>query len=92
MALNDTQIKNIRPQDKPFNMFDGNGLYLQVNPNGSKWWRIKFYFAKKECRMSFGVYPTASLREARRRRDTLKEQLSAGIDPIDCSAKKKRRL
>ena len=81
MALTDTLIKNTKPKDKPFNMFDGGGLYLQVNPNGSKWWRIKYYFAKKEYRLSFGVYPTISLKEARRRRDEAKEQIAMGINP-----------
>lgn len=62
-------------------MFDGGGLYLQVSPAGSKWWRWKFRFGGKEKCLSMGVYPDVSLKAARQKRDLARQQLAAGIDP-----------
>jgi integrase len=62
-------------------MFDGGGLYLEVSPAGGKWWRLKYRFAGKEKRLSFGVYPEAGLKEARSRRHEARKLLGAGVDP-----------
>jgi integrase len=83
MPLNDTLIKNTKPGMKPITLFDGGGLYLLVNSNGSKWWRLKYYHQKKARLLSLGVYPAVSLREARKHRDAIKESLAAGIDPSE---------
>ena len=37
MPLTDTAIKNTKPTDKPYKMQDEKGMYLLVNPNGSKY-------------------------------------------------------
>jgi hypothetical protein len=37
MRLNDTVIPHAKPGPKPFKLFDGGGLYLLVNANGSRW-------------------------------------------------------
>jgi hypothetical protein len=44
MALTDTAIRKTRPTEKPCKLADGGGLYLLVNPSGSKWWRFKYRF------------------------------------------------
>jgi hypothetical protein len=44
MRLNDTVIRHAKPGPKPFKLFDGGGLYLLVNPNGSRWWKMKYCF------------------------------------------------
>jgi integrase len=80
--LTDTQIKNTKPKDKPFKLFDGGGLYLEVNPIGSKLWRMKFRQASgKEGRLAFGSYPDVTLADARKKRDIAKKQKADGIDP-----------
>ena len=81
MALTATSIKNARAVDKPLKLFDGGGLYLLVNTNGSRWWRFKYRYLGKEKLLSFGTYPDISLKEARDRRDEARKQLAAGIDP-----------
>ena len=81
MRLTETQIKNAKPQEKTYTLSDGGGLYLLINPNGGKWWRLKFYYQKKERLISFGVYPTVSLKEARKRQAEAKELLVKGVDP-----------
>ena len=63
------QVKNARPQEKIYRLFDGGGLYLEVTPQGSKLWRMKFRQPNgKENRLSFGKYPDVSLEQARQKR------------------------
>ncbi|WP_246237674.1 tyrosine-type recombinase/integrase [Caldichromatium japonicum] len=81
MPLTDTAIRRAKPQAKAVKLFDGGGLYLEVNPAGGKWWRWKYRFGGKEKRLSLGVYPDVSLKAAREKRDVARQQLAAGIDP-----------
>ena len=67
MPLTDTAIRNAKPGEKPVRLFDGGGLYLEVSPAGGKWWRLKYRFDGKEKRLSLGVYPDVSLKDARDR-------------------------
>ena len=48
MTLTDVKIKNAKLRDKPFKLNDGNGLYLLLNPNGSKLWRFRYTIAGRE--------------------------------------------
>ncbi|MCA8493560.1 tyrosine-type recombinase/integrase [Burkholderia arboris] len=89
MALTDVTIKNAKPREKPIRLFDGGGLYLEIAPAGGKWWRLKYRFGGKEKRISLGVYPDVSLKDARERRDAARKQLAHGVDPGD--AKKARK-
>ena len=105
MPLSDPQIRNAKPKDKPYRLFDSKGLYLEVAPSGGKWWRFKYRFAGKEKRLSLGVYPDVPLRGrkkkngewivkgARDKCDEARGLLSAGIDPaIERKASKARAL
>jgi len=83
MPLNDTLIKNTKPRKKPFKLFDWGGLYLLVQPSGGKWWRLKYYYQRKELLLSLGTYPIISLKEARKKRYEAKELLANGINPSD---------
>lgn len=80
-TLRDLTVRNAKPADKPYRLFDGGGLYLEVAPNGGKLWRLKYRFAGKEKRLALGVYPTTGLKEARDKRDEAKKLLAAGVDP-----------
>lgn len=90
MKLTNTACLGAKPKDKPYKLTDGQGLYLEVMPNGSKYWRFKYRFAGKEKRLAFGVYPEVSLKEARDGRAEARESLRKDIDPS--IVKKKRRL
>ena len=53
-------------------LFHGHGFYLEIMPNGARYWRCKYRFAGKEKRLAFGVYPEVGLKRARgklRKRD-----------------------
>lgn len=81
MPLTDKQIKALKPEKTRKKYFDGGGLYLEVSPNGGKWWRLKYYFQGKDRRISIGVYPAVSLKEARVIAAEMREGLRYGIDP-----------
>jgi integrase len=83
MPLTDTACKNAKcPEGKPrLRLADGFGLYLEVLPNGGKYWKLKYRFAGKEKKLAFGVYPEVGLKLARERRTKAREQLADGIDP-----------
>ncbi|MBF0383688.1 MAG: tyrosine-type recombinase/integrase [Magnetococcales bacterium] len=81
MPLTDAKIRQLKPRDKPFKSSDGGGMFLLVNPKGSKWWRLRYRFNNKQKTLSLGVYPEVSLKLARERRDEAKRLLAEGIDP-----------
>jgi len=81
MPLNDTAIRNVKPDTKQKKLYDSGGLYLLVTPNGGKWWRFKYRFGGKEKLLSFGTYPQVSLKDARDERDEAKKLLRNRIDP-----------
>jgi integrase len=81
MPLNQLKCQKAKPAAKPFKLADGNGLYLEVMPGGSKLWRLKYRFLGKENRLSMGAFPEVSLLEARDKRDQARKLLQAGIDP-----------
>jgi integrase len=81
MKLTDTACKKANPSDKARKLADGGGLYLEVSPSGSKYWRMKYRFNGKESRLAFGVYPDTSLQEAREKRRLAKKMLDNGQDP-----------
>ena len=81
--LNDAAIKNAKPKSKTEKLKDGGGLFLYVEPNGSKRWRYRFQFEGKEQLLSLGVYPDVTLKEARLERDRLKDLINQGINPSE---------
>jgi Arm DNA-binding domain len=56
MALTDTAIRGTKPGKKPFKIYDREGLFLLVNPGGSKLWRWRYRFDGKEKLMALGEY------------------------------------
>ncbi|MEZ5919213.1 MAG: integrase arm-type DNA-binding domain-containing protein [Alphaproteobacteria bacterium] len=89
MKLTDTACRSAKPKEKPYKKGDGGGLYLLVNPDGSKYWRMKYRFLGKEKLLSFGTYPLITLADAREQRDNAKKLLAGGTDPA--TAKKDER-
>lgn len=76
------QIDTAKPADKPYRLYDGNGLSLLISKN-SKIWRFNYYrpLTKKRTEISFGAYPAVSLAVARAKRDEHLALLAQDIDP-----------
>ncbi len=83
MKLTAIALKNAKPKDKIYRLFDGGGLYLEITPAGGTYWRYKYRFNGKEKRMAFGVYPDISLQDAREKRRLAKKTLDEGFDPSE---------
>lgn len=81
MALTDIKVRSAKPEDKEYSLTDGDGMFLLVHPNGSKYWRLRFRFGGKQHLMALGVYPEVSLSEARQKRDEARKLVAAGTDP-----------
>lgn len=81
MPLSDTAIRSAKPQEKPYKLADGGGLYLLVNPTGGKLWRWKYRHAGKEKLLSIGSYPAVTLAKAREAREAARVNLANGLDP-----------
>ncbi|CAH0250794.1 tyrosine-type recombinase/integrase [Enterobacter ludwigii] len=81
MALTDIKVRSAKPQEKEYTLVDGDGMFLLIHPNGSKYWRFRFRFGGKQHLMAFGVYPEISLADARQKREEARRLVAAGIDP-----------
>ncbi len=79
--LTDTAIRNAKPREKPYKVADSQGLYLLINPRGSKLWRVKYRINGVERKLAVGPYPEITLAEARAARDAARRQLAHSIDP-----------
>lgn len=89
MALTARQVDTAKPKEKPYKLFDGGGLYLEVTAKGSRYWRMKYRFGGKEKRLAFGVFPIVTLAEAREMRNQAKKTLAAGGDPGEIKKEEK---
>lgn len=87
MALTDTRIRSAKPAARPYKIHDSDGLYLLVQPNGSRLWRLKYRLdlrdggGKKENLHAIGPYPEIGLAEARQERDRARKLVARGIHP-----------
>lgn len=80
MKLTVKAVDAAKPKEKPYKLFDGYGMYLEVSPTGSKYWRMKLQQDGKDKRISLGVYPEVTLATARLKRDDVRKQKSEGIN------------
>lgn len=54
MPLSDVAVRKAKPHAKPRKLADGGGLYLLVNPSGSKLWRWKYRIGGREKLLALG--------------------------------------
>ena len=90
MPLTDVKVRTIKPLPKPFKLADGGGLFLLVQPTGSRWWRYKYRYNGKEKLLALGSYPDVSLADARERHAQARKLLAAGNDPGEIKKEAKR--
>ena len=80
--LTEMTIKKAKPKEKQYKLSDGEGMYLRVYPNNSKYWQLKYRFDGKHKTLSFGVWPEVGISEAREKRFEARKKIKQGIDPI----------
>ena len=85
MSLSDAKVRNAKPRPKPYKIADGEGLFLLIMPSGSKYWRLRYFFAGKEKLLALGVYPDINLAEAREnlaRLHRLQGRSGLAVEPV----------
>ncbi|TAE34806.1 MAG: DUF4102 domain-containing protein [Alphaproteobacteria bacterium] len=92
MGLSNLTVKNAIAKDKPYKLYDGNGLYVFVTPAGGKYWKMRYSFAGKERKYAVGTYPAMGIAEARKEVVRLKEMLARGEVPTPMRVTAKTRL
>ena len=88
--LTDPKVSKAKPQPKPYKLADGGGLFLLVDPNGGRYWRLAYRYAGKQKAIGLGVYPAVTLADARAKRDAAKALLANGTDPSAARQASKR--
>ena len=84
--LTELSIKNSKPKDKQYKLTDGQGMYLRIYPNGSKYWQLQYWSEGKQKVLSLGVWPEVSLKQAREKRYKAKKKLKdAKNNEVDTS-------
>ncbi|MFN3699970.1 MAG: tyrosine-type recombinase/integrase [Alphaproteobacteria bacterium] len=90
MSLTNIKCQNAKPTEKKYKLFDGRGLFLEVRPNGAKYWRMKYRYLGKEKLLAMGVYPEISLVEARDKCLAARKLLDENIDPSGAKQEARR--
>lgn len=86
--LNDVAIRTAKPSDKVRKLRDGNGLFLLVHPNGSKYFQLRYTLHGKDKTLQLGSYPDLTLTDARRKARDARKLVIENIDPVQ----EKRRI
>lgn len=89
VKFTDAAARNAKAGEKPRKLAVEGGLYLLIQPSGSKLWRYKYRFEGKEKVLALGVYPDVSLAAAARRHRDARSMLAEGADPGAAKAQEK---
>ena len=87
MALTNTHIQNAKPRETVYRLSDGQALWLEVRPNGTKTWRFRYKIAGKGAIFNLGEFAPSkgpghcSLEMARKLRNEARELVKKGIHP-----------
>jgi Arm DNA-binding domain len=76
-----TAVQAAKARDRAYKLADGNGLYLLIETNDSKLWRLRYFFDSKEKMLSLGALPDVTIAQARTKRDDARTTLATGTDP-----------
>ncbi|TWV81547.1 integrase arm-type DNA-binding domain-containing protein [Moraxella sp. VT-16-12] len=81
--LSSTQIDKAKPKDKLYRLYDGNGLVINITPNGGKYWYLQYKhpITTKSQMYKLGDYPVLSLADARIACQDCRKLLAQNIDP-----------
>ncbi|MBR0573862.1 MULTISPECIES: tyrosine-type recombinase/integrase [Pasteurellaceae] len=81
--LTNTQIERAKATSRVQILNDGQGLFLEIKPTGTKAFRFRYNqpITKKRTKITIGNYPAVTLAQARKHKDEYLTLLSKGIDP-----------
>ncbi|WP_420703885.1 Arm DNA-binding domain-containing protein [Cupriavidus taiwanensis] len=83
-ALTNRLIERAKPQATTKFMADGDGLYLRIEPNGTKTFCYRYTEAAtgKRKLLAIAPFPAMALPQARERAADIRQMLVAGRDPM----------
>ena len=73
--LTELSIKQSKPKVKQYKITDGEGMFLRIFPNGSKYWQLQYWFEGKQKILSLGLWPEVALKQAREKRFEAKKKI-----------------
>lgn len=77
--LTTKEIKDAKPKDREYRLYDGNGLFISIRPSGAKVWCFNYVNAnKKRTVQTIGSLEFYSLSSARAMREEFRENLAKG--------------
>ena len=91
MPISDVKVRNAKAREKGYKLYDSNGLFVLIHPNGSRYWQLKYRYAEKEKIFSIGTYPDVKIADARERAKEARDLLKQGIDPMTRKRETKAR-
>ena len=80
--LTTLKIKSAQPAERAYKLADSGGLFLLVQPNGSKLWRYKFRVNGVEGLLALGAFPEVSLADARHDHAEARKLVAKGVHPV----------
>lgn len=89
MGLTVKSIEALKPKERLYRVADSNGLCIEVTPNGSKLWRVRYRFEGKAQMMALGKWPAVNLTDARTACSDIKKQLAHGLNPMAVAQEQK---
>lgn len=92
VAITVAELKNAKPLEKPYKISVGYGLFLLVQPNGSKYWRMSYRFAGKQKTLAIGVFPEIGLADAKDVCFGARKLLATDVDPSEAKKARKEAL
>ena len=79
--LTDPTVRNAKPGMPPRKFADGGGMFLSIQPSGSKWWRLACRFGGKQKLSALGTYADTGLADARLKHHAARNLLANSVDP-----------
>lgn len=81
-GLTDLELRKAERRERQYKLYDADGLFALIHPNGSRYWRLRYIYAGKERVLALGTHPEVSLAQARAKAAEARERVKAGIDPV----------
>lgn len=82
-TLTPTRLNNAKPKDRPYKLTDGGGLFVQIEPGGTKTWRYQYVLNGKRREVKVGRYPELGVADARDLHAEYRAMVERGINPAD---------
>ncbi|WP_042299777.1 tyrosine-type recombinase/integrase [Paraburkholderia kururiensis] len=80
--LRNLQCRSAKPRATVYRLNDGGGLFLQVKPNGLRYWQFRYTKPDgREGLIQIGPYPKITLEQARVARNEHQAAVASGDDP-----------